>query len=77
MLQKMGGYKVGKGVGKHETGTTEPLLADSDIGRVKQGIGETIPGQNKDKFKGKINKKDLYDTNEDEMLDELQSKLKR
>lgn len=26
MLQKMGGYQVGKGIGKHEHGTVEPVL---------------------------------------------------
>lgn len=38
MLKKMGGYEVGKGVGKNEQGTTEIVTAD--VGRERaQGIG--------------------------------------
>ena len=44
MLQKMGGYSVGKGIGKNETGVVEPILPDADVGREKEGGGQHIHG---------------------------------
>lgn len=42
MLQKMGGFKVGGGVGKHEQGRVEPVLPKQAGGREKSGLGEVV-----------------------------------
>lgn len=35
----MGGYKVGKGVGKNETGRTEPVIPSLSREKANEGIG--------------------------------------